>query len=705
MTTCIIAEKPSVARDIARIVGASNKQEGYLASTPSADFQLEGSDYVVTWAMGHLIALAMPEAYGFSAYKREDLPIRPNPFQLVVRQVRKDKEYHDDPAALKQLKVIRSCFDKADRIIVATDAGREGELIFRYIYQHLNCCKPFERLWISSLTDKAIREGLSNLKPGSSYDNLYYSAKARSEADWLVGINASRALSIARKGGYSLGRVQTPTLAMVCRRYIANRDFSSVPYWKLSVHTEKEGLSLKAIGSEDYESEASAQTALATLRSQSRLTVESVARKVTHTAPPLLYDLTALQKDANRRHGFSADKTLAIAQSLYEKKITTYPRTGSRYISEDVFEEVPALLRKIGKTLSNPLNRHTVDNAKVTDHHAIIPTGETPTGLSTDEANIYNMVVTRFSEAFSSNSEEERMQVRFTDGTNTFTWKACRQISLGWKAVQKSKEVEAEKEEDDKEQILSSLPSLTEGEVLPLVSAEITEHKTKPKPLYTEATLLSAMENAGKEVKEDDKRKAMAECGIGTPATRANIIETLILRDYIRRDKKSIIPTEKGLAVYETVKDKKIANAEMTGSWELALAAIEAGKMPSERFAQGINSYVETICEELLSLSSEQKPYPVYRCPKCGQKSVGIYVKVAKCRNEGCDFHIFREVCGILLSEDNIRDLISSGRTPILKGLTSKAGKKFNARLVLGEDYTTSFEFENKKGKQRGRLS
>ena len=695
MTTCIIAEKPSVARDIAHIVGATSKQDGYM----------EGCGYVVTWAMGHLIALAMPETYGFSAYKAEDLPIRPNPFQLVVRQVRKDKEYISDPAALKQLKVIRSCFDKADRIIVATDAGREGELIFRYIYQHLNCCKPFERLWISSLTDKAIREGLSNLKPGSSYDNLYYSAKARSEADWLVGINASRALSIARRGGYSLGRVQTPTLSMVCRRYIANRDFSSVPFWKLSVLMEKEGLSIKAVGCKDYENEASAQTALAALRSQSRLMVESVTRKVGSTPPPLLHDLTALQKDANKRHGFSADKTLAIAQSLYEKKITTYPRTGSRYISEDVFEEVPALLRKIGKTLSNPLNRHSVNNAKVTDHHAIIPTGETPTGLSTDEANIYNMVVTRFSEAFSSNSEEERMQVRFTDGTNTFTWKACRQISLGWKAVQKSKEVEAEKEEDDKEQILSSLPSLTEGEVLPLVSAEITEHKTKPKPLYTEATLLSAMENAGKEVKEDDKRKAMAECGIGTPATRANIIETLILRDYIRRDKKAIIPTEKGLAVYEIVKDKKIANAEMTGAWELALAAIEAGKMPSERFAQGINSYVETICEELLSLSSEQKPYPVYRCPKCGQKSVGIYVKVAKCRNEGCDFHIFREVCGILLSEDNIRDLISSGRTPILKGLTSKAGKKFNARLVLGEDYTTSFEFENKKGKQRGRLS
>ena len=693
MTTCIIAEKPSVARDIARIVRATNKQDGYM----------EGNGNLVTWAMGHLIALAMPEAYGFSAYKHEDLPIRPNPFQLVVRQVRKDKEYVSDPAALKQLKVIRSCFDKTDRIIVATDAGREGELIFRYIYQHLGCRKPFDRLWISSLTDKAIREGLSNLKPGSHYDNLYYSAKARSEADWLVGINASRALSIARKGGYSLGRVQTPTLAMVCRRYIENRDFSSVPYWKLSALMEKEGVSLKAIGITDYESKASAQTALTTLRSQSRLKVESVARKVTHTSPPLLYDLTALQKDANRRQGFSADKTLSIAQSLYEKKITTYPRTGSRYISEDIFEEVSVLLRKIGMPLSNPLNRHSVDNAKVTDHHAIIPTGETPSGLSTDETTIYQMVVNRFVEAFSPDSEEERMQVRFTNGTNTFTWKACRQISLGWKAVQKDKATEADKKEDGDEHILSSLPNLTEGEVLSLVNADITEHKTKPKPLYTEATLLSAMENAGKEVEDAESKKAMAECGIGTPATRANIIETLILRDYIRRDKKAIIPTEKGLAVYEIVKDKKIANAEMTGSWELALAAIEAGKMPSERFAQGINSYVGTICEELLLLSSEQKSYPVYRCPKCGQQSVGIYAKVAKCRNEGCDFHIFREVCGIHLSEDNIRDLISSGRTPILKGLTSKAGKKFNARLVLGEDYTTSFEFENKKGKQRGR--
>ena len=695
MITCIIAEKPSVARDIARIVGANTRQDGYL----------EGNGYMVTWAMGHLITLAMPEAYGFAAYKAEDLPIRPNPFQLIVRQVRKDKEYTSDPAALKQLKAIRGCFDRADRIIVATDAGREGELIFRYIYQHLNCHKPFDRLWISSLTDKAIREGFAHLKEGSAYDNLYHSAKVRSEADWLVGINASRALSTARRGGYSLGRVQTPTLTMVCRRYIENRDFSSVPYWKLSIAAEKEGISLKAVSGSAFENEADAQSALALLREQSRLQVTSVARKVTHTSPPLLFDLTSLQKEANKKHGFSADKTLSIAQSLYEKKITTYPRTGSRYISEDVFEEVPVLLRKMGSALSASLNRHSVENGKVTDHHAIIPTGETPSGLSADETTIYQMVVYRFIEAFSPDSEEERMQVELTDGTNTFIWKASRSISPGWKAMQKDTDTNIDKDkEDEDEQILSSLPDLSEGEVLPLLNAEITEHKTKPKPLYTEATLLSAMENAGKEVEDAESKKAMAECGIGTPATRANIIETLILRDYIRREKKAVVPTEKGLAVYDIVKDKRIANAEMTGSWEQALAAIEAEQMQPEKFAQGINSYVETICKELLALAPQvQKSYPTYHCPKCGNESVGIYAKVAKCRHEGCDFHIFREVCGSFLTEDNIRDLITNHRTPFLKGLTSKAGKKFNARLVLNEDYTTSFEFESKKGKQRGR--
>ncbi|MBR8758739.1 type IA DNA topoisomerase [Porphyromonas levii] len=689
MTTCIIAEKPSVARDIARIVGANRKEEGYI----------EGSGYLVTWAIGHLVTLAMPEVYGFREYRADDLPILPNPHQLVVRQVRKDKEYHDDPSAIKQLKVIRHCFTEADQIIVATDAGREGELIFRYIYHYLGCQKPFQRLWISSLTDKAIQEGLAHLKSGRQYDNLYLSAKARSEADWCVGINASRALSIARRGGYSLGRVQTPTLAMICSRYLANKAFQSVPYWKLTASVSHTDLTIRANSQEQYDNEADAQSMLAQLRTHGSLTVTKVTRKVTETPPPLLYDLTALQKEANSRHGFSADKTLSIAQSLYEKKVTTYPRTGSRYISEDLFEEVPKLIAKVRKqTLPIPLNRQSVDDSKVTDHHAIIPTGEEYPMLSSDEQTIYTMIAHRFVEAFLPPSQEERVQVELTDGTHHFIWKGQRPVALGWKVVQ-GKRDEKRKESEEEEE-LDKLPDILEGETLSLQSAELLKQATKPKPLYTEATLLSAMEHAGKEVEDTESKKALAECGIGTPATRANIIETLILRDFIRREKKSLVPTDKGLEVFEVVKEMKIANPEMTGNWELSLAAIEAGALDIGEFEEGIKEYTRQICIELLALTVPTKQYPVYKCPKCDKESFAIYNKVAKCKDEACGFKVFRELCGTFLSDSNIQDLITKGKTPTLKGMTSKAGKKFNAQFVLKEDFSTAFEFEARAKKK-----
>ena len=290
MITCIIAEKPSVARDIARIIGANHKEDGFI----------EGNGYFVTWAFGHLITLAMPEQYGYSTYQEEELPIIPQPFQLIVRQIRKGKDFEDDPIALKQLKIIRSCFEKSDQIIVATDAGREGELIFRYIYSYLDCSKPFQRLWISSLTDKAIRDGFEKLKAGREYDALFLAGKARSEADWLVGINASRALSIAQRGAYSLGRVQTPTLAMVCRRFLEHQGFSSVPFWRLQAFVQKDGVLLQTICSEDFATEGEAQTAFATLSCQSSLVATSVSRKVAATPPPLLYDLTTLQSNDMR---------------------------------------------------------------------------------------------------------------------------------------------------------------------------------------------------------------------------------------------------------------------------------------------------------------------------------------------------------------------------------------------------------------------
>jgi len=328
----LIAEKPSVANDIARIIGATGRNDGYLS----------GNGYMVTWAFGHLIQLAMPEAYGVANFRRESLPILPPDFQLIPRQVKGEKGYKADPGVLKQLKMIKEVFDRCDKIIVATDAGREGELIFRYIFHYLNCRKPFVRLWISSLTDKAIREGLDNLQPGGRYDNLYLSAKSRSEADWLIGINATQALSVAAgQGVFSLGRVQTPTLVMICNRYWENKNFVPAKFWQLKAHTASGEISFTAQSTAKWEQQPEAIAALQRVKDAGQLSVKSVERKEASQEPPLLYDLTTLQKEANTKLNFSADKTLSIAQSLYEKKVMSYPRTGSRYIPEDVFDEMP----------------------------------------------------------------------------------------------------------------------------------------------------------------------------------------------------------------------------------------------------------------------------------------------------------------------------------------------------------------------------
>lgn len=331
----IIAEKPSVARCIAAIVGATSKQDGYL----------EGNGYVVTWAFGHLVGLAMPEAYGFAGFKRENLPILPKEFILTPRQIKEGKEYKNDPGAMKQLKIIKELFNQADSIIIGTDAGREGQLIFQYIYDYVGCTKPCERLWISSLTDKAIREGLQNLRPGRDYDNLYLSAKARSCADWVVGINASQSLSIAAGSGvWSLGRVQTPTLAMICSRYLENKDFKPQTYFRLKLHTAKDATAFAVLSADKYDNRTIADETLRLVQAAGTVRVTDIERKEVKQEPSLLYDLTTLQKEANNKHGFSADKTLNIAQALYEAKKISYPRTGSRYISADVMDEIPQLI-------------------------------------------------------------------------------------------------------------------------------------------------------------------------------------------------------------------------------------------------------------------------------------------------------------------------------------------------------------------------
>lgn len=689
----IIAEKPSVARDIASIVGATVRKDGFM----------EGNGYTVTWAFGHLIALAMPEEYGITGYQRENLPILPDEFKLIPRQVKNGKEYKPDPGVMKQLKIIKELFNKSERIVVATDAGREGELIFRYVYQYLGCTKPFDRLWISSLTDLAIRKGMDNLMPGTSYDNLYRSAKARSQADWLVGINASQALSImAGHGVWSLGRVQTPTLAMICSRYIENKDFKPEAYFQVKLHTAKDNTVFSAISDERYSTKNDAEAIFERVRSTESISVVKVEQKQVSQESPLLYDLTTLQKEANSRHSLSADRTLSIAQSLYEAKLISYPRTGSRYISEDVFAEVPAQIDRLSnhatfgsyaRELSGRnLNRRTVNDKKVTDHHALLITENIPADISKDQRIIYDMIVARMLESFSGKCTKENTTVSLNADGVPFSVKGSVIVIPGWRAVMNAPE---ESEEDD----TSVLPVLHQGDVLTNNGVEILEKQTKPRPLHTEASLLSAMETCGKELTNESEREALKESGIGTPATRASIIETLFSREYITREKKSLVPTNKGMVVYLAIKDKKIADVAMTGAWENALNKISNGDMDAAPFHKGIEVYAAQITTELLDSKinggvSEKKSMS---CPKCENGQVTIYRKVAKCNNEDCGFILFRNKSGKDLTDGQIEDLITKGKTGVIKGFKSKENKSFDAALSLDGNYKVTFVFNNKK--------
>ena len=695
MITAIIAEKPSVAKDIANVLNVRQRHDGYLS----------GNDYLVTWAFGHLVQLAMPDAYGFTGFRRENLPIIPQEFKFIPRQIREGKEYKSDPGVLKQLKVINEVFAQSDRIIVATDAGREGEGIFRYIYNYLGCRKPFVRLWISSLTDRAIRDGLDKLKPGSDYDNLYRAAEARAIADWEIGLNATQALSIAAgQGIFSLGRVQTPTLMMICSRYLENKDFTPKTYYQLKVTAEKDGTPFSAISGHKYETLLTATTALSAVTATGTVTVADVQRKEVNQEPPHLFDLTALQKEANNKLGFSADKTLSIAQSLYEKKVLSYPRTGSRFISDDVFDEIPsriALLEQYpafsayAATLKGTaLNRRSVDAGKVTDHHALIITECLPGELPEDERKIYDMVAARLLESFSARCVKDVTTVRFTAAGSDFATKGTIIKSAGWRAVR------GEKDEEEESAVL---PPLQPGETFPLQSAENVEKQTKPRPLHTESSLLSVMENCSNAVEDAESRASLSGAGIGTPATRASIIETLFSRDYMRRDKKNLVPTDKGLAVYDIVKDKKIADVEMTGQWETALSRIETGKMNPDAFRKGIEVYAAQITEELLQVQVSLADGERIPCPKCKSGRILFYPKVAKCSNVDCAVTIFRSKGDRQLTDSQITDLVAKGRTSLIKGFKSKEGKAFDAHITFDKDFRTVYEFPPRADKSKGK--
>ena len=683
----IIAEKPFVAREIARIVGATKREEGYF----------EGGGYAVTWAFGHLVQLAMPDGYGVREFVRDNLPVIPETFTLIPRQVKTEKGYKPDSGVTTQIKVITSLFNKSEQIIVATDAGREGELIFRYLYHYIGCTTPFVRLWISSLTDKAIRDGLRNLENGSKYDNLYLAAKARSESDWLVGINGTQALSIAAgHGTYSVGRVQTPTLGMVCERYWENRRFTPEAFWQLHIAVDgnNDG-TVKLSSSEKWKEKEPATALYNKVKEIGAATVTKAERKEKTEDTPLLYDLTTLQKEANAKHGFTAEQTLEIAQKLYEKKLITYPRTGSRYIPEDVFAEIPKLLAFIGalpewkgkvQAKAQP-TRRSVDGGKVTDHHALLVTGEKPLFLSKEDSTVYQMIAGRMIEAFSDKCVKDTATVTAECAGVEFTVKGSVIRQAGWRAVYG---------EEDKEEI--SIPGWQEGNMLALKGCSITEGKTKPKPLHTEATLLSAMETAGKDIEDEAMRQAMKDCGIGTPATRAAIIETLFKRGYMERCKKSLVPTEKGLALYSVVKTMRIADVAMTGEWEKELARIERGELSAETFRKEIEAYTREITSELLScdkLFSHKDSGCA--CPKCGTGRMQFYGKVVRCDNAECGLPVFRLKANRTLSDDEIKDLLTDGHTKLLKGFKSKQGKSFDAIVAFDGEFNTTFVFPERK--------
>lgn len=716
----IIAEKPSVAREIARIVKATAREVGYYT----------GNGYHVTWAFGHLVQPALPDGYGIKGFHRDNLPIIPPVFQLVPRQVKTDKGYKPDSDVAAQIKVIARLFRESEKIIVATDAGREGELIFRYLYEYIGCATPFDRLWISSLTDKAIREGLERLESGSKYDNLYYAAKARSEADWLVGINATQAITIAAgRGTYSLGRVQTPTLAMVCERYWDNKRFTPETVWQ--VHFATPGSEADAVvkfsSCGKWKEKEPAAAAYQSLKEQGAVRITKVERKETVQDMPLLYDLTTLQKEANTKHGFAAEKTLSIAQKLYEAKCITYPRTGSRYIPEDVFAEIPALLLTLKNNptwggrlalLGDAPTRRSVDDSKVTDHHALLPTDVKPKMLSAEEQTIYDMIVGRMLEAFSERCIKDVTTVTAVCEGVEYTTKGAIVKQAGWRSVYG----------EEMEETL--LPEWTEGATLAVGGCSLTEGKTKPKPLHTEASLLAAMETAGKEVEDEELRQSLKECGIGTPATRAAIIETLLSREYITRQnrrqtesnrvysncrgakeeggaKKSLVPTEKGLALYSVVKAMRIADVEMTGEWEAALAKIERGEVRAEAFRKQIEEYTTEITSELLTCDKlfTHKGSECL-CPKCKTGRMQFFGKVVRCDNATCGLPVFRVKAGKTLSDGEITELLTKGRTGLLKGFNSKQGKVFSAIVAFDGEFNTVFEFpevknENKRAKRK----
>jgi len=689
----VIAEKPSVGQSIAKVIGAYERHEGYY----------EGSGFVVSWCFGHLVELAAPDAYDekYKKWRKEDLPILPEKFRWVVTTEKK-----------AQFALLKSLMSREDitELICATDAGREGELIFRLVYMKAGCKKPFKRLWISSMEDKAIQEGFASLKDGSSYDNLYQAALCRSEADWLVGINATRLFTTLYDKRLTVGRVQTPTLAMIVERNRQITDFKKEKYF--NVHLDCDGLD---VTKEKIFSEEDAK-ALKVACDGSEAVISSVKQSRKTVSPPRLYDLTTLQRESNRYYGYTAQKTLDVTQSLYEKKLVTYPRTDSQFLTEDMAGTAEEMIRTIRRVfdfgaafVGTPDIQRVINNRKVTDHHAIIPTAEIGkqdlSKLSKEEMDVLKLISQQMLCATGARHEYLETEVAVTCAGQEFKAKGKTVLVEGWKAVEAAYKGSFKAKDKEKEERV--LPPVKEGNVFH-TAASISEHFTSPPKAYSEDSLLSSMETAGNERFDEDTEKK----GLGTPATRAAIIEKLVSSRYVKRKGKQLIPTEDGINLI-AVMPEEVKSAKLTAEWENTLMQMERGEYKPESFMSGIDGMVQSLLRKYNTISSEEqkrfssekpKREPVGICPRCGAP---VYEgdKNFYCSNRECKFRLWKEskwLSGMKkkVTKKMAASLLKDGRV-FVKGLYSqKTGKTFDADLLL-EDTGEYVNFKLDFSKER----
>jgi len=721
----VIAEKPSAARAIAEALGGFRKQNGYL----------ESPRYRITWALGHLVELAAPEEYDpkWKRWSLATLPILPERFELRVAAETK-----------AQFETVVRLARSAPELINACDAGREGELIFRYIITAAGLRQPVRRLWVSSLTPEAIRQGFAALRPQADYDRLYQSALCRAQGDWLVGINATRAFSARWGELLSVGRVQTPTLALLVRREQEIEAFKPEPYWEIWAEFAASGGRAyrgKWFGAEGdrVQDEHLASLIAARTRGQTGV-VEQVTERPVVERPPQLFDLTSLQREANRRFGLTAAATLKAAQWLYEAKLITYPRTDSRYLSRDLVKTLPGLLRTLGARPEyaalvqgaqldavHPGNRRVVDDSKVTDHHAIIPTAERAPGLTGVNEKIYDLIARRFLAQFYPAAQYLELEVVTRVGAepvDRFRTRGRRELAPGWRVVEPPRKPQKGEEEDD----AAPVPALREGEHALAEAVKARKCTTKPPRRYTEASLLSAMELAGREVEDEALREAMKARGLGTPATRAAIIERLKQVGYITLEKKSLVPTEKGRRLVRLAEEagaQALLSAELTGDWEKRIADIQQGTDEPERFMDAIRELTVQVVDSVRSAEgapsspgvgeeitqraapsaaapTQSRPVLSVRCPRCG----GEITRTSKgwvCSAEGCETRVPSYLLGKVIDAPLAEALLTKGRTPLISGfISSRTGRSFSAYLVM-QGEKVGFEFPPDRPRKRRR--